>query len=68
MLVVMKPSASGEEIRAVCGKIESMGLRAHPSAGTQRTAIGITGNPGPLDPELFEGVAGSRRLFRFQSF
>lgn len=58
MLVVMKPTASEDDICAVCEKIESMGLRAHPMAGSQRTAIGITGNPGPLEPELFESMAG----------
>src|SRR5579872_3366102 len=64
MLVVMKPTASEEEIRAVCEKIQAMGFRAHPMPGAQRTAIGITGNPGPLDPELFEGMAGVAEAIR----
>ncbi len=54
MLIVMKPQASADEIRGVCQKIESMGYRAHPISGAQRTAIGITGNPGPLEPAEFE--------------
>ncbi|MGH9404489.1 MAG: 3-deoxy-7-phosphoheptulonate synthase [Terriglobia bacterium] len=58
MLIVMKPAAAEEEIRAVCEKIQSMGFRAHPMPGAQRTAIGITGNPGPLEPAEFEGMAG----------
>jgi len=64
MLVVMKPTASDEEVRAVCEKIQAMGFRAHPMPGAQRTAVGITGNPGPLDPELFEGMAGVAEAIR----
>ena len=56
MLVVMKPQASGDDVRRVCQKIEAMGYRAHPMPGAQRTAIGITGNPGPLEPEEFESL------------
>ena len=58
MLIVMKPQATDEEVARVCRKIESMGYRAHPMPGAQRTAIGITGNPGPLEPEEFESLTG----------
>ena len=64
MLIVMKPQASEEEIRAVCLKIESMGFRAHPMPGAQRTAIGITGNPGPLEPAEFESMGGVAEAIR----
>ncbi len=56
MLVVMKPQASEDDVRRVCQKIEAMGYRAHAMPGAQRTAIGITGNPGPLEPEEFESL------------
>ncbi len=58
MLIVMKPQATEDDIRAVCAKIESMGFRPHPMPGAQRTAIGITGNPGPLEPAEFESLSG----------
>jgi 3-deoxy-7-phosphoheptulonate synthase len=58
MLIVMKPQASEEEIRGVCQRIEAMGFRPHVIPGAQRTAIGITGNPGPLEPAEFEALAG----------
>ncbi len=58
MLIVMKPQASDEDVRRVCRKIESMGYRAHPMPGAQRTAIGITGNRGPLEPAEFENLPG----------
>ncbi|MGH9805038.1 MAG: N-acetylneuraminate synthase family protein, partial [Candidatus Acidiferrales bacterium] len=58
MLVMMKASATQEEIRAVCRKIEELGYRAHPIPGAQRTAIGITGNAGPVDANPLEALAG----------
>jgi 3-deoxy-7-phosphoheptulonate synthase len=58
MLIVMHAAATEEQIAAVVRKIEELGFRAHVIPGAQRTAIGITGNPGPLDPGLFEGMPG----------
>ena len=58
MLIVMKPQATEEDVRRVCRKIESMGYRPHPMPGAQRTAIGITGNPGPLEPAEFDILPG----------
>ena len=58
MLIVMKPQATEEDVRRVCRKIESMGYRPHPMPGAQRTAVGITGNPGPLEPAEFESLPG----------
>jgi len=58
MLVMMKSHATKEEIEAVCQKIESMGYKAHPIPGITRTAIGITGNQGPLEAAAFESLPG----------
>jgi len=58
MLIVMKPQASEDDVRCVCRKIEAMGFRAHPMPGAQRTAVGVTGNPGPLEPAEFESLPG----------
>ena len=58
MLIVMKPQASEEDVRGVCRKIEALGYRAHPMPGAQRTAIGITGNRGPLESAEFESLPG----------
>jgi 3-deoxy-7-phosphoheptulonate synthase len=58
MLVVMRAQASDQEIARVCERIESLGFRPHIVPGAQRTAIGITGNPGPLDPAEFEDLPG----------
>src|SRR5258705_10362606 len=58
MLVVMRSHASAEEVRAVCQRIESLGLKAHPIPGTIRTAIGITGNKCAVDLGVLESLPG----------
>jgi 3-deoxy-7-phosphoheptulonate synthase len=58
MLVVMQSHATEEQVRAVCHRIESLGLKAHPIPGAGRTAIGITGNSGAVDLGVLESMAG----------
>jgi 3-deoxy-7-phosphoheptulonate synthase len=58
MLVVMQSHASEEQVRAVCQRIERLGLKAHPIPGTIRTAIGITGNKGAVDLGVLESLPG----------
>jgi 3-deoxy-7-phosphoheptulonate synthase len=58
MLIVMQSHATEEQIRAVCARIESLGLKAHPIPGSLRTAIGITGNKGSVDLGVLESMAG----------
>src|SRR5881275_1524203 len=64
MLIVMKPSATGREIAAVADVIEAIGFRAHAMPGVTRTAIGITGNEGPIDGRRFENLAGVAEVIR----
>jgi 3-deoxy-7-phosphoheptulonate synthase len=58
MLVVMRSHAGDEEIARVCEKIETLGFRPHVMPGAERTAIGITGNHGPVDAAEFESLPG----------
>jgi 3-deoxy-7-phosphoheptulonate synthase len=58
MLVVMQSHATEEQVRAVCARIESLGLKAHPIPGAARTAIGITGNDGAIDLGVLESLPG----------
>src|SRR5216684_2477031 len=58
MLVVMRSHATEDEVRAVCQRIESLGLKSHPIPGAARTAIGITGNDGAIDLGILESVPG----------
>src|ERR1700751_4281712 len=58
MLVVMQSHATEEQVRSVCQRIESLGLKAHPIPGAARTAIGITGNDGAIDLGVLESMPG----------
>jgi 3-deoxy-7-phosphoheptulonate synthase len=64
MLVVMQSHATEEQVREVCRKIESLGLRAHPIPGAQRTAIGITGNEGAFEAGSLEEMHGVGEVIR----
>jgi len=64
MLIVMERECSTEQIRRVVEKIEAMGFKAHPIPGEIRTAIGITGNSGPIDPAEFETLPGVAEAIR----
>jgi 3-deoxy-7-phosphoheptulonate synthase len=54
----MRAHASDAEIAGVCEKIQSLGFRPHVMPGAERTAIGITGNHGPVPSAEFESLAG----------
>jgi len=58
MLVVMQSHATEKQVRAVCERIESLGLKAHPIPGSLRTAIGVTGNKGEIDLGVLESLPG----------
>ncbi|HEY1481484.1 MAG TPA: hypothetical protein VGF19_02065, partial [Candidatus Acidoferrum sp.] len=58
MLVVMQSHASEQQVREVCERIESLGLKAHAIPGSGRTAIGITGNNGAVDLGFLESMPG----------
>ena len=44
MMIVMKPTATEEQVQAVIARIESCGARAHPSRGEEVTIIGAIGD------------------------
>jgi 3-deoxy-7-phosphoheptulonate synthase len=64
MLVVMQAHATAENVRAVCDKIESLGYRAHSIPGAERTAIGITGNKGEVEPGTLDEMPGVQEVIR----
>ncbi len=64
MLIVMESGATDGQIRAVMERIQTLGLRPHVIPGAERTAIGITGNHGPLDPAEFEILPGVQEAIR----
>jgi 3-deoxy-7-phosphoheptulonate synthase len=64
MLIVMKVDATDSQVEAVVRVIEELGYRAHPMPGAARTAIGITGNQGAVDPTRFENMPGVSEAVR----
>ena len=64
MLIVMKSDATDGQIETVLRVIEQLGLKGHPMPGATRTAIGITGNQGAVDPSHFENLAGVAEAIR----
>ena len=64
MLIVMKAGATDAEIEGVVRVVNELGFRAHPLPGATRTAIGVTGNQGAVDPSRFENLPGVAEAIR----
>src|SRR4051794_9869827 len=64
MLVVMHSHATPEQIEQALAAIRAMNLTPHPMPGATRTAIGITGNVGAVDPRTLEVLPGVMELIR----
>lgn len=62
MLIVMRQSASDDDVKKVIDRIESLGWEAKPIPGEERTAIGVLRNPGATDPALFLDIPGVREV------
>jgi 3-deoxy-7-phosphoheptulonate synthase len=61
----MAHGATQQQVDRVCDVITAMGFKPHPMPGANRTAIGITGNAGPVDSgpiEMLPGVAQCIRV------
>src|SRR5574340_1743172 len=54
----MDRSPPPADVGRVVEAAERMGLKAHPIPGEQRTAVGITGNRGTIEPTSFENLPG----------
>ncbi|HSE38789.1 MAG TPA: 3-deoxy-7-phosphoheptulonate synthase [Blastocatellia bacterium] len=64
MLIVMKPNATEAQVEEVLDVIRGLGFKPHPMPGATRTAIGVTGNPGAIDPAHFEMLSGVAEAIR----
>ncbi len=64
MLIVMKSEATDEQVEEVLKVIRECGYKPHPMPGATRTAIGITGNQGAIDPAHFEYLPGVAEAIR----
>src|SRR5216110_2914225 len=64
MLIVMKADATDAQTAHVVDVITELGFKPHAMPGATRTAIGITGNPGAIDPTRFENLPGVAEAIR----
>ena len=62
MMIVMKPTATEEEIQGVIDRIQSVGARAHPSRGDEVTVIGAIGDREHVARLELEGTPGVERV------
>ena len=61
-MIVMKPTATEEEIQAVIDRIQGVGARAHPSRGEEVTVIGAIGDREHVARLELEGSPGVERV------
>lgn len=54
----MKADATQADVEHVAEIVEKLGYRPHLMPGASRTAIGVTGNQGAVDPAHFENLPG----------
>ncbi len=64
MVIIMKRQTSPADIERVVEDVESLGFKAHLSAGEERTIIGVIGDERPIEPEHFEMFEGVERVVR----
>ncbi|HYA11843.1 MAG TPA: 3-deoxy-7-phosphoheptulonate synthase [Thermodesulfovibrionales bacterium] len=55
-IIVLKPSATEEDIRRIEKKLESRGLRSNISKGTERTVIGVIGDTSKIAEEEEDAI------------
>src|SRR3954468_3478296 len=62
MMIVMKSSATEDQVQAVIERIESCGARAHPSRGDEVTVIGAVGDREHVARLGLEGAPGVEQV------
>src|SRR4051794_7105578 len=62
MMIVMKATATEDEVQAVIERIESCGARAHPSRGEEVTVIGAVGDREHVARLGLEGAPGVQQV------
>ena len=60
----MKADATESDVQDVVRIVEGLGFKPHVMPGATRTAIGITGNQGAVDPSHFETLPGVAEAIR----
>jgi 3-deoxy-7-phosphoheptulonate synthase len=69
-IIVLRPDATEEALRHLLKKLESKGLKAHVSKGTERTIVGVIGDTSKITEEeedairVMTGVENVMRIIR----
>src|SRR5260221_5678529 len=58
MLIVLHPDITPQDQSLIEARVRELGFTPHAISGAGRTAIGITGNKGPVDPGHFRELPG----------
>lgn len=64
MIVVMRVGATEKDVAGVVHRIESAGLKAHLSHGTERTIVGVIGQIFPELQDMLEMLPGVEEVIR----
>jgi len=62
MLIIMRQDASEKQICDVVSRVETNGLKAHLSRGTERVVIGAVGDGRPISQDQFQVMEGVDRI------
>lgn len=62
MMIIMRTNATKDQINTVVARVESFGLQAHISQGTERTVIGAVGDRRTVDQDQFLHLPGVDRV------
>ncbi len=66
MIIVMKHTATPEEIHHLCEKVKELGLTPHVSRGVERTIIGVIGEEEKVRVKPFETFPGVENVMPIQ--
>jgi len=64
MIVIMKPSATEDQVQHVCDMVRDMGLKDHPIHGTELTVVAVIGEDRKKDQGTLEQAPGVDRVMR----
>ena len=67
MIIVMKSTASKEDVEKVSGSVEKLGLRVNVVNGATQSVIGIIGDTTKVDPESIEVDPAVERSCMYQN-
>lgn len=62
MIIVVKPGATQEQIREILDQLDTHGLKAHISEGSERTIIGVIGDKSRLSIDSLEVLTAVEKI------